>query len=80
MTGFRAQPVLPATSTRLQSITSREIAMTSPTPSNEFVRIELTPTQQETVKTKTGKDAEALELSVTELEERIAPRRPFTAA
>jgi uncharacterized small protein (DUF1192 family) len=39
----------------------------------EIVRIELTPEQKQLVKKQTGKDAEALELSVSELEERIAP-------
>ena len=39
-----------------------------------FVRIELTQPQRDEVKQTTGKDAEAIELSVTELEERIAPR------
>ena len=38
------------------------------------VRIELTPEQQAKLRTTTGKDAEAVELSVEELEERIAPR------
>ena len=40
---------------------------------NEPVRIKLTPEQQEMVKRATGKSAEALDLSVQELEERIAP-------
>ena len=40
---------------------------------NETVRIDLTPEQKAQVKRETGKDAEAVELSVTELEERIAP-------
>jgi uncharacterized small protein (DUF1192 family) len=44
-------------------------------PEKEVVRLDLTPTQKETVKQQTGKDAEAIELSVTELEERIAPIR-----
>ena len=39
----------------------------------EPVRIKLTPEQQAMVKQATGKNAEALELSVQELEERIAP-------
>jgi uncharacterized small protein (DUF1192 family) len=39
----------------------------------EQVRIQLTPEQKALVKNVTGKDAEAVELSVTELEERIAP-------
>jgi hypothetical protein len=37
------------------------------------VRIELTPDQKAKVRTATGKDADAVELSVEELEERIAP-------
>ena len=41
---------------------------------NEIVRIELTPTQKEKVKTATDKNAEAIELTVQELEARIAPR------
>ena len=40
----------------------------------EIVRINLTPTQKEQIKETTGKDAESLELKVSELEERIAPR------
>jgi len=39
----------------------------------EPVRIKLTPEQQQVVKQATGKYAEALELTVQELEERIAP-------
>lgn len=39
----------------------------------EQVRIQLTPEQKVMIKNATGKDAEALELSVLELEERIAP-------
>ncbi len=42
----------------------------------EIVRIDLTNTQKEVVKKETGKDAEAIELTVSELEERIAPLRP----
>jgi hypothetical protein len=37
------------------------------------VRIELTPEQKAKIAAATGKDAKALELSVQELEERIAP-------
>ena len=40
---------------------------------NEPVRLKLTPEQQNEIKKATGKSAEALELSVQELEERIAP-------
>ncbi|MDO8666256.1 MAG: hypothetical protein Q7J79_06555 [Gemmatimonadales bacterium] len=36
-------------------------------------RMNLTPEQQAAVRKATGKNAEALELSVEELEERIAP-------
>ena len=43
----------------------------------EVVRIELTPEQRETLRQKTGKEAAALELSVEELEERIAPMNVF---
>lgn len=42
----------------------------------DIVRIDLSPEQQERVKSRTGKDAVALELTVEELEARIAP---FTA-
>lgn len=41
----------------------------------EIVRIDLTKTQKDAVKKETGKDAEAIELTVSELEERIAPMR-----
>jgi hypothetical protein len=37
------------------------------------VRIELTPEQKAKISAATGKDAKAVELSVEELEERIAP-------
>jgi hypothetical protein len=37
-------------------------------------RTDSTPEQKAKVRTTTGKDAEAVELSVEELEERIAPR------
>jgi len=39
----------------------------------EPIRIQLTPEQREMVRKATGKNAEALELSAQELEERIAP-------
>ena len=39
----------------------------------DIVRIDLTSSQKEQVKAKTGHDAEAIELTVQELEERIAP-------
>jgi hypothetical protein len=40
---------------------------------SENFRMTLTPEQKEQIRKATGKDAEALELSVEELEERIAP-------
>ena len=39
------------------------------------VRLTLTPEQREQVRQATSKDAEAIELSVQELEERIAPAK-----
>jgi hypothetical protein len=39
----------------------------------EIVRIDLTNLQKQVVKKETGKDAEAIELTVSELEERVAP-------
>jgi uncharacterized small protein (DUF1192 family) len=44
--------------------------MSSP---KDQVRIELTADQKAKLRNATGKDAEAVELSVEELEERIAP-------
>jgi uncharacterized small protein (DUF1192 family) len=41
------------------------------------IRIELTPEQKAKIRNVTGKDAEAVELSVEELEERIAPVTKF---
>ena len=43
-------------------------------PKGQF-RIELTPEQKAKIREATGKDAEAVELSVEELEERIAPTK-----
>lgn len=40
----------------------------------EIVRIDLTPEQKQLVKQEIGKEAEAVELTVNELEERIAPK------
>ena len=40
----------------------------------EIVRIELTPEQKQLIKDEVGKEGEAVELTVKELEERIAPR------
>jgi hypothetical protein len=39
----------------------------------DSVKISLTPEQKATIRNVTGKDAEAMELSVEELEARIAP-------
>ena len=43
--------------------------------SKDPIRIKLTPEQQKEVQKATGKNAEALELTVQELEERIAPAK-----
>ena len=40
-------------------------------------RIELTPDQKAKIRAATGKDAEAVELSLEELEERITPTARF---
>ncbi len=40
---------------------------------NPQVRIKLTPEQQAQIRKATGKNAEAVELTVEELEQRIAP-------
>ena len=45
--------------------------------SKEQFRIDLTPEQKDQIRNATGKDAEAVELSVEELEERIAPSTLF---
>jgi len=41
------------------------------------IRIELTPEQKASLRSTTGKDAEAVEFSVEELEARIAPSTLF---
>jgi hypothetical protein len=43
----------------------------------EIVRIDLTPEQKQLVKKEVGKEAEAVELTVSELEERITPRAMY---
>ena len=43
------------------------------------IRIELTTEQKRIVKTATERDAEALELSIQSLEERIAPTSPTSS-
>jgi uncharacterized small protein (DUF1192 family) len=55
-----------------RSATPQEDAM-----SKDQIRIELTPEQKAQVLKVTGKNAEAVELSVEELEERIAPINVF---
>ena len=50
--------------------------MPTPTPSN-IVRIDLTANQQQQVKERTGQRADAIDLTVEELEERITPRIAF---
>jgi len=45
----------------------------------EIVRIDLTSEQQEQVKAATEMNAAAIELTVQELEARIAPAAPFSA-
>lgn len=41
----------------------------------EIVRINFTPEQKQLVKQQTGKEGDAVELTVNELEERIAPMK-----
>jgi hypothetical protein len=45
-------------------------------PKDRF-RIELTPDQKDNIRKATGKDAEAVEFSVEELEARIAPAKLY---
>jgi uncharacterized small protein (DUF1192 family) len=45
---------------------------------HETFRLSLTADQKKAIQKATGKQAEALELSVEELEERIAPMRPIS--
>jgi hypothetical protein len=40
----------------------------------EIVRIDLTPEQKQLIKQEVGKEGDSVELTVKELEERIAPR------
>jgi hypothetical protein len=49
-----------------------ELPMSNP---QESFRIDLTPEQKTAIRNATGKDAEAVELSVEELEARIAPTK-----
>jgi hypothetical protein len=45
------------------------------TDKNDIIRIDLTPEQKQQVKVATEKSADAIELTVQELEARIAPLR-----
>jgi hypothetical protein len=45
--------------------------------SKKQFRIELTPDQKAKIRAATGKDADAVELSIEELEERISPVARF---
>jgi hypothetical protein len=48
--------------------------MSQPQKNEDLVRIDLSESQKAQVKTVTGKDAESIELTAQELEERIAPK------
>ena len=43
----------------------------------ETIRIELTETQKETIRSVTGRELEVIEFTAEALEERIAPARSF---
>lgn len=45
--------------------------------SKQPVRLTLTEEQKAQIRDKTGKDAESVELSVSELEDRIAPMKTY---
>ena len=45
--------------------------------SKQPVRLTLTEDQKAEIRNKTGKDAESVELSVSELEDRIAPMKTY---
>jgi len=51
--------------------------MTQPNKDQDLIRIDLTDTQKAQVKNTTGRDADAIELDVQALEERIAPRMMY---
>lgn len=44
---------------------------------DRVVKLNLSPDQKDQIKQEIGKEAEAIEFQVSELEERIAPRRTF---
>jgi hypothetical protein len=44
---------------------------------SDQIRIELTPEQKANIRNTTGKDADAVEFTVEELEARIAPSKTF---
>jgi hypothetical protein len=62
---------LPATLPAL-SLTTTEALMENKNP-QETIRIELNEEQKQQLRERTGQDANAIEFSVQELEERIAP-------
>ncbi len=45
--------------------------------SKQTVRLTLTEDQKTQIRNRTGKDAESVELSVSELEDRIAPMKAY---
>jgi hypothetical protein len=51
--------------------------MTEINKDKRMIRIDFTPSQQAKVLEETGKKADAIELTASELEERIAPARMF---
>lgn len=55
-----------------------EFPMTQTNKDQQVIRIDLTDTQKAQVKSTTGRDADAIELDVRSLEERIAPRIMIT--
>jgi hypothetical protein len=61
----------------LTSLVTAEILEDIMDSSKGRIRIELTPEQKAQLRNATGKDAESIELSVEELEERIAPKKGF---
>ena len=72
---LRCRPMFPPSKVDHDLIPPEEAAMPETPNNNEkgIVRIELTSEQKEQVKEITKKSAEAIELTVEELEQRIAP-------
>jgi hypothetical protein len=71
--GSRVVPIVPPGFTSGSPLIPRGPTMKK---ESEIVRIDFTPEQKDFVRKEIGKDAEAVELTVHELEERIAPRIP----